>query len=172
MRTAIISTAIVLCAALVVTLGACSPVRVNTSTTIDRPAGEAWAAFANADRLDEWMHDNWDGDLLHWADAPPEALDEPREVTFEEDGERMTLIQTVTTLEDGRAFGFTFEHDWADVEFLFAFEPVDDTSCTMTLDFVADPNGWNGIWMHLSKGSINDRLSDHLARFKAAVESD
>ena len=150
----------------------CAPIHVTTSIEVDRPVETTWDVFADADRLGEWMHASWDRPKMHWADTDPEGIGVPRLVRLGDDGEEMELTQTITSVEPGKEFQYTFEHEWADTDFLFLFEPKGPDACTIRWEFTAEPKGWHGIWMNMARGSMRDRFDSHLAELKALVEAE
>ncbi len=151
-------------------ISACTPVHVTTAIDIDRPVESAWRVFSDADHLGDWMHATWDRNKMHWADADADHVGAPRVVRLGEDGKEMELIQTITSIEPQREFRYTFEHSWADTDFAFYFEPTAPDSCIVRCEFTAHPNGVHGIWMHLARGSIEDRFNTHLNALKDLVE--
>lgn len=150
---------------------ACAPIRVATSTEIDRPVETTWRMFADADRLGEWMHDSWDRRSMHWADVQESEIGVPRLVRLGDDGKEMELTQTIIAVEVNEEFRYSFEHEWADTEFTFLFEATGPEACAVRCEFTAQPKGLHGIWMNAARRSIENRFNKHLAGLRAMVES-
>lgn len=164
----ITTTAVVL--AMIFTVG-CKSVHVTTSRDIDRSIETTWEVFADADNLGTWMHATWDRKAMDWADVDPDAIGDSRLVRFEDEGEMMELTQTILSVKPNEEFRYTFDHEWADTDFLFLFEPKGPDKCTITWEFAAYPKGWHGVWMNIARGSIKARFNSHLDKLEELVES-
>ena len=150
----------------------CTPVRVSTSTVIDRPVPATWAVFADPGRLGEWIHESWGGETMDWADIDDARVLVPRLVRFAEGDDELVMTQTVTALEPFRAFCYSLDNDWADTDHSFRFEPDGINGCTVYWDLAVRANGGKGILVAFARGSMEDRLDHHLAQLKSIVEAE
>lgn len=159
------------CALLTIVSAGCQTVHVTTTREVNRSVETTWEVFADADNLGSWMHAGWDRGVMDWADVDESAIGVPRMVRFVDEGEQMELTQTILTVKPHEEFRYTFDHEWADTDFHFYFEPTGPNKSTIRWEFVASPKGWHGVWMNLARGAIKARFNSHLNKLQALVEN-
>ena len=143
--------------------------KVKFETTIDADRDTVWAAFTNADNMRRWQQNH--ESLVHVSGEPgqPGAVSE---LTFDENGKKVVLTETVTERRDPDLLAGIYESPHGTTLIVNHFETLDDgaTRWTSWCNFT-----FRGFMKFLSlfvAGAIRKRTEADMQRFKLMVETD
>ena len=85
----------------------------ETSFEVDRPVDVAWAVFSDEERMTEWMPGLIRMDLM---EGEYETVGSKYRLVFDENGQTMEMIETITAIEPEEEFAFSFTMEEALME--------------------------------------------------------
>ena len=136
---------------------------------IDRPIEEAWEVLMDESKMGEWLEGYKGMELL---EGEPLTVGSKHKMIFEENGQELTFIETVTAIEPLKEFSFDFDHDMmsSSIQMTLASVGPSSTRITNRTKFAA-----NGFFINLLMFFMTPRMKSRqrrsFARLKALIEA-
>lgn len=140
---------------------------VETRVTINKPRDVVWKYFTDSSRQKEWMTNLASIEPL---EGPPLTKGSKFRLTFEEDGSRIVMTETMTEVVENEVFAFVLENDVIHAEDRIVLIDRGDKTEIVETDVIT---GGNPMWRSLfiiMKPTFQTKSAAIYSRLKTNVE--
>lgn len=130
---------------------------------------QVWAAFDDADSMHRWQQNFH---AYNPISGKPGEVGAVAQLTFDEDGRKVRLTETITERRDRSFFAATYVSDHGTALIVNRFEAVDDDSTRWTSWVNFRFSGIRKLLSIFAAGVVKQRRDGDMQRFKLMVESD
>jgi len=149
-------------------LGLIKPkVSYECDTIVEKPTIEAWAVLQDTEKLSEWLPGF---QKIEHISGTPGAVGAVSNVYFDNDGESMTIKETITDLVPNESMSMSYESDFMNMDYKIHFTSIDGKT---KINSITTAEG-NGIIsksiMALMGSSLKKQEETNLSNLKKTIE--
>lgn len=143
--------------------------KMKFEVEVDAEPAAVWAAFDNADNLQQWQPTLVAVDHKAGKPGHPEAV---AELTYDENGRRIVMTETITERREPNFMAGTYESSHGTSLIVNTFEKVDDSHTRWTAWHNMRFTGIARLFAIFVQKKVRKRIEDDMQRFKLMVETD
>lgn len=163
--------AVVIIAALILifmSLGLITPsVSYECEIVVEKSPKEAWAVVQDPKKLGEWLPGF---QKMEHISGLPGAVGAVSDVYFDENGQSMSIRETITAVEPYKTMSMLYESDFMDMDYQMTFT----ASAGNTIIKTSTTNRGNGLFsksiLSLMGGTLKNQEKENLSNLKKAIE--
>ena len=136
---------------------------------VNKPIEVAWEVLMDESKMGEWLEGYKGMELI---EGEPLMVGSKHKMIFEENGQELTFIETVTAIEPPNEFSFDFDHDMMSSSIQMTLESVGPASTRITNRTKFAANGFFiNLMMFFMTPRMKSRQRRSFARLKALIEA-
>ena len=141
----------------------------ETRFVIDRPKDHVWKKFEDESKMSEWLKGF---KSIETIEGKPRTVGSKHRVTFEQDGQVIEMIETMTAYEEGRRFALTLENEvmYSEVDVSLVDKGL-STEVVQKEKFRGQNLFWHSLFYWL-KSSFVEQSKENMANFKKYAEKE
>ena len=149
-------------------LGVIKPeVSYECEIMVDKPLAESWAVTQDEAKMADWLPGF---QRVEHISGTPGMEGAVSDVYFENDGEIMSIRETITNVVPNESISMTFESDFMNMDYTLNMAPADGQTKITTSTVTAGNGMFSRSVMAMFGGSIQDQEEKNLANLKATIE--
>ncbi len=134
---------------------------------VDKPLAESWAVSQDEEKLSDWLEGL---QKIEHVSGTPGTVGAVSDVHFIDDGQEMTIRETITEIGPDESVSMTFTSDFMDMDYNLAMKSVDGKT-KISSSTTATGNGMvSKSIMALMGGAIKAQEETNLAKLKETIE--
>ena len=135
---------------------------------VNKPVAESWAVTQDEEKLKDWLPTI---QKIEHISGTPGTVGAVSDVHFDNDGEIMTIRETITELIPEESISMTYTSDFMDMDYTLNMTS-DNGQTKISTSTIAEGNGmFSKSIMALIGGSIEAQEETNLANLKKTIES-
>lgn len=136
---------------------------------VNKPIEVAWEVLMDESKMGEWLEGYKGMELI---EGEPLTVGSKHKMIFEENGQELTFIETVTAIEPPNEFSFDFDHDMMSSNIQMTLESVGPASTRITNRTNFSANGFFiNLLMFFMTPRMKSRQRRSFARLKTLIEA-
>lgn len=134
---------------------------------VDKPAAESWALVQDEERMSEWLPGF---QKIEHLSGTPGTVGAVSLVYFDNDGQQMSIRETITEIVPDKSISMTFEDDFMNMDYKMSLTSIDGkTKINSSTTAVGNGTISKSI-MALMGGSIKAQEDTNLVNLKKVIE--
>ena len=133
----------------------------------DKPAAESWAVVQDEEKMSAWLPGF---EKIEPVSGTPGTVGAVSDVYFENEGEMMTIRETITDLVPDKSISMTYTSDFMDMDYTMAMAPVDGKTKIKSSTTAKGNSLISKSIMALMGKSIQTQEETNLANLKKTIE--
>ncbi len=141
----------------------------DCETTVNKPLAESWAVVQDESKMADWLEGFQKTEHIS---GTPGTVGAVSDVYFIQDGEEMTIRETITALVPNESISMTFTSDFMNMDYTLNMASVDDGTTKISSNTIAQGNGIiSKSIMAVMGGSVKGQEETNLANLKKTIEA-
>jgi len=142
-------------------------VAYDCEIVVDKPLEEAWAVAQDEEKMLEWLEGF---ERVEHVSGTPGNVGSVTKVHFNNDGQEMTIKETITAIEPNKSVSMFFESDFMNMDYTLSISPIGSKS-KLSSSTTAKGNGMlSKSIMAMIAGSIKAQEDTNLISLKKTIE--
>lgn len=134
---------------------------------VDKPLAESWAVSQDEEKLSDWLEGL---QKIEHVSGTPDTVGAVSDVYFIEDGQEMTIRETITEIVPDESVSMTFTSDFMDMDYKLTMKAVDGQT-KISSSTTASGNGMvSKSIMALMGSAIKAQEETNLTNLKKTIE--
>ena len=143
--------------------------KYSVSVEVNKPIEEAWEVLMDESKMGEWLTGYKSMELI---EGEPLTVGSKHKMIFEERGNDVVLIETVTAIDPPREFAFNLDHELMNVSTRMTLERIGSDRTRLVSDTeTRSPKLLWKIIMPFMTPQMKKRNRGDLEKLKAMIES-
>lgn len=142
-------------------------VSYSSDVMVEKSTNEAWAVLQDPEKLGEWLPGF---QKMEHISGVPGTVGAVSEVYFDENGEAMSIKETITAVVPGETMSMLYESDFMDMDYQIKLTAIEGNTKIETFT----TNKGNGLFsrsiLALMGGSLKQQEEMNLSSLKKAIE--
>ena len=144
-------------------------IQYTNEIDVNKPANEAFAVMMDESKMNQWLEGYKGSKTL---EGQPNEVGTKFEVTVEDNGEDIVMLETITAYEEGKRYAFELDNEVLHSAMDLRFTPLDEkaTRITSTTQMQGNNMMYKSMFALMS-GMMKAHDVQNLERLKAVIES-
>lgn len=134
---------------------------------VEKPAAESWAVVQDDERMSEWLPGFLKNEHIS---GTPGTVGAVSRVYFDNDGQQMSIKETITDIVPDESISMTFEDDFMNMDYQMSLSEIDGKTKINTSTTAVGNGMISKSIMALMGGSIKAQEETNLANLKRTIE--
>ena len=135
--------------------------------TVEKPLEESWAVIQDEEKLPEWLSGF---QRIEHVSGTPGTVGAVANVYFDDNGQTMSIKETITALVPNESISMTYASDFMDMEYTMTMTAVEGQTTISTFTIAKGNGMFSRSIMALLAGSIEQQEETHLSSLKRTIE--
>ncbi len=134
---------------------------------VNKPVAEAWAVAQDEEKMSEWLPGY---ERSEHVSGTPGNVGAVSLIHFDNEGEKMSIKETITEIVPNKSVTMKFESDFMDMDYKMSISEIDGKSKIKSHTEAAGNGMVSKSIMALVSGSVEDQEVKNLESLKKAIE--
>lgn len=139
----------------------------ESETMVGKPVAESWAVIQDEEKLPDWL---MGFQRIEHVSGTPGTVGAVSDVYFDNNGQTMSIRETITELVRDEFIAMTYESDFMDMDYRMTMTPVDGQTKISSSTVVKGNGMFTRSMMAFMGSSFTEQEETNLANLKRTIE--